>query len=698
MTTRKMKKLELHALSTDIDAVLEYLGKKEIFQIDFPEREGKEGAARGAEGAARSAEGAARGAPGAAQEPIAPGLGAPVHQAGSEEEAQLRELEAAREYLGIPEPAGTIVDCPLPGEREMALYSSLMASFSALKSAEQDAKARLESVREALEESKAFEKLKMPYTELELLTFIVMRIGRLAPEKLEGLRESLGGRAVIVELDGTGRVAALSSKKGRFALDTELKNSGFVAIDLPKDFQGVPDGLISRLEAEESQAIAQLQAAEAAKADFAREKAGLFPCLIAGFSMAGTIQRTKRRLESSERTYCISGWTPKDSLKALADDLGRITSGRIAIRSFDPAEIASVRQGKASVPVSVTHGKFMRSFEPLVFSYGTPLYGSIDPTPLVAVFFVLLFSIMFGDLGQGFVIFLVGLYLRYGRKGPFLGWKKFAPIFMAIGLGSMTMGFLDGSVFSNEELLVPLTRSITGAIFGRPMDRVVSLLPTSGVGKIFAFFGFTVGVGVVINSIGLVVNMVNLSRRGEYGRMLFSKTGLAGSLFFWYALAFAARVLLKLPVFWWDCITPAACLLLLFLGESLERLIEGKKPLFPDGFLSFMIQGLVEIIESVSYYASNTVSFLRVGAFALSHAVLSFIVFTMGDLIRGGIPYVGPAMQLLVLIFGNAVILVLEGMVVAIQVVRLQYYEFFSKFFSETGSRFEPFSFTAGTN
>jgi V/A-type H+/Na+-transporting ATPase subunit I len=677
MTTRKMKKLELHVLASDIDGVLEYLGKKEIFQIDFPEREGKENASR------------AEGAPNAAAANL---------PAGSEEEGVLRDLEAARTYLGIEASPPSLESCSLPGEKEKALHASLMGSLSALKTAEEEAKARLESVREALEESRAFSKLKMPYAELELLTFIVMRIGLVAPEKLSGLRESLGGRAVIIELDDSGRIAALSSKKGRFALDTELKNSGFVAIELPKDFQGVPDGLIEKLEAEEADAVSRLESADAAKRAFALQQADFFPCLIRGFSMAGKIQKTKRRLDSSEQTYSISGWTPKDSLKALVDDLGSLTGGRIAIRSFDPMEIASVRSGKSAVPVSITHGKFMKSFEPLVFSYGTPLYGSIDPTPMVAVFFVLLFSIMFGDVGQGFVIFLVGLYLAFGKKGPFPNWKKFAAIFMAIGLGSMTMGLLVGSVFSNEELLAPLTRSITRALFGKPMDRIVSIMPTSGVGRIFAFFGFTVGVGVVINSIGLCVNMVNLFRRREFGKMLFTKTGLAGSLFFWYVVAFAGRILLKLPVFWWDAIAPGLCLILLFLGESLERLIEGKKPLFPDGFLSFIIQGLVEIIESISYYASNTVSFLRVGAFALSHAVLSFIVFTMGDLIRGGIAYIGPAMQLLVLILGNAVILVLEGMVVAIQVVRLQYYEFFSKFFSETGSRFKPFSFTESAN
>jgi len=110
------------------------------------------------------------------------------------------------------------------------------------------------------------------------------------------------------------------------------------------------------------------------------------------------------------------------------------------------------------------------------------------------------------------------------------------------------------------------------------------------------------------------------------------------------------------------------------------------------GFLVFFMEGFVEILETISTYVSNTVSFLRVGAFALSHAVLSFIVFTLSSMVAKQ-AIVGPAMGILVAVFGNLIIIVLEGMIVAIQVVRLQYYEFFSKFFTETGIPYTPFRF-----
>jgi V/A-type H+-transporting ATPase subunit I len=116
--------------------------------------------------------------------------------------------------------------------------------------------------------------------------------------------------------------------------------------------------------------------------------------------------------------------------------------------------------------------------------------------------------------------------------------------------------------------------------------------------------------------------------------------------------------------------------------------------LLEEGLFVFIMEGFVEVLETASTYVSNTVSFLRVGAFALSHAVLSFIVFTLSGLVNS--QSLGPVFSLIILIFGNLVIIVLEGMIVAIQVVRLQYYEFFSKFFTETGVEFAPFRFRKG--
>jgi len=324
-----------------------------------------------------------------------------------------------------------------------------------------------------------------------------------------------------------------------------------------------------------------------------------------------------------------------------------------------------------------------------VFSYGVPLYGTIDPTPFVAVMFVVLFAIMFGDVGQGFVGVIIGLLISSGRIASFETYRRkhFGTTFLVAGLASMVSGLLYGSVFANEHLLEPLTISVTTALLGHPISHIISL---EGFQKIILFFGITIGFGAVINSVGLVINIVNLARRKDWEHAILSKTGAAGALFFWYLLSLGARMVFGGPrIGGLDFAAIGVPLLALFFREPLVHLVKGHRPLFKEGLFSFVIEGVIEVLESAIYYVSNSVSFLRVAAFALAHTVLSTIIFLLSDMV-GGSPG-GVFFRILVILIGNSIIIVLEGLIVTIQVVRLQYYEFFSKFFNETGEEFSPF-------
>jgi V/A-type H+-transporting ATPase subunit I len=259
------------------------------------------------------------------------------------------------------------------------------------------------------------------------------------------------------------------------------------------------------------------------------------------------------------------------------------------------------------------------------------------------------------------------------------------------------MGLLSGEFFTVEGLFARPTKLVSGFVMrllhipGEAPERILTLMPEKGnIEKLFYFFGFTIAVGVVLNSIGLLVNIVNQCSLKKHEKAFFAKTGLAGLLLFWYALFIAVRILAGGSFSRFDYIglfVPAG---LIFFGPLLWRVISGQRPVLESGLLVFIMEGFVEILESASTYISNTVSFLRVGAFALSHAVLSFIVFSLSEMVR---EMAAGALSLGIMIFGNVVIILLEGMIVAIQVVRLQYYEFFSKFFTETGVEFKPFRF-----
>ncbi|MDR2071215.1 MAG: V-type ATP synthase subunit I [Treponema sp.] len=671
-----MKRIELTILDRDANQVIEFLGRRALIHLSGDEETNTD---------------------------------APVRDTAAYERIRdlLGTIRSAAAYLGSGLPEEPEEISALPVETDDLLVEKISASISSLGTKESEGNQEKRKVEEALNEARAFGNLNAPFSDLDQLSYLTLRVGRLDPKRQDMLRENLADRAVVIPLgqneDGSSgdRILAASSRKGRFALDSELKRLSFVPIAIPEGYTGIPAELLSGLEDRLAGMARLLEEIAKEKQALREEYAPVLRRLAGSYLMALEVERLKGRLRATQSVYVLSGWIPADMVKGLVAELGQLTGGRVAVRSFNPEEIPEIRDGRKKVPVSLEHGAFVKGFEKVVFSYGAPLYGTIDPTPFVAISFTLLFGIMFGDLGQGFVLFLLGLLTSKRGAKALSGFRHFSSPLIAVGISSMIMGLLNGAVFANEELLTGPTRAAAGffmriaGVAGEPPERILHLMPEKGsVAKLFYFFGFTVAVGVILNSIGLVVNIINLCSMKKYERAFFSKTGAAGLFLFWYAIFIAARLLLGGRFAWFDITGLAVPVFCIFFGPLLWRIITQKRPVFEEGPMVFIMEGFVEVLETASTYISNTVSFLRVGAFALSHAVLSFIVFTLAEMLREAPG--GPVFALIVMLFGNAVIIVLEGMIVAIQVVRLQYYEFFSKFFTETGVEFSPFRFRKG--
>jgi V/A-type H+-transporting ATPase subunit I len=613
----------------------------------------------------------------------------------------LDKLRTACEFLGLALPTEPEADSVLPGEAEEAMADRLCAAINSLKEKELAIRQEKQRIEETFGEAKAFSHLNAPFADLDQLSYLTLRVGRLDPKIQPEFKRRMGERAAIVSLDGGkgggDRILAASSRKGRFALDSELKNYAFEPIVIPKDYQGVPAELLEGLEKRIDSIAQDLEKIVDEKTRMQDENRITLRRLVSSLLMALAAEQLKSRLVSTSSIYLLSGWIPSDTIPKVAADFSRITGGRTAIRIYAPDEVPEVRDGGEKVPVSLKHGNFVRGFEGVVSSYGTPLYGSIDPTPLVAVFFTLLFGIMFGDLGQGFVLLLAGLLT--GKYGPrtLAKFRNFSSPLIAVGIASMVMGMLTGEIFTSEDLLSGPTRALTAALTGNPMDRILTIIPLAEKGgsvkKLFYFFGFTVGMGVILNSVGLLINIINCCIMKKYETAFFAKTGLAGLLLFWYAIFIALRCVLGGRFERFDFAGLFIPVLCIFFGPVIWRCVARERPILEHGLMTFIMEGFVEVMETASGYISNTVSFLRVGAFALSHAILAYIVFRFTEeLAHTGSP-AGSISALMVLIIGNIIVIVLEGMIVAIQVVRLQYYEFFSKFFTETGVEFSPFRF-----
>ncbi|MDR2211557.1 MAG: V-type ATP synthase subunit I [Spirochaetaceae bacterium] len=663
---QKMKHLEMTVHTRDVDSVIEYLGRRGLMHFSGDTLTGGSGGT---------------------------GTG-PV----SLIQEKLNRLRASARYLGINLPGESGEDTTLPQAADDRLTDTLASAILGLSAKEKEQQEEKKKLTETLTEARAFSKLNAPFSELEQLSYLTLRVGRLDPRRREELREDLADRAVIISLDDTGRILAAASRKGRFALDSVLKKSSFTPIEIPKEYTGIPEGLLDSLAEQIAGIEKELADVAQTKRAFEEEYGPSLKKLTESYLMALTVEELKGQLRGTENVFVIKGWVPAEDVTALVEELDRRTEGRIAIRAYNPEEVEDINEGRKKVPVSLKHGTFVRGFESIVFSYGAPLYGTLDPTLFVAFFFTLLFGIMFGDAGQGLVLFLAGF--AAGRTNTiFESYGKFAVPLKAVGISSMIMGLLNGVFFTNEEILVKPTQAVLGffmdlaGMAGEPPERILHLMPEKGnMAKLFYFFGFTVAVGVFLNSVGIIVNIVNQWSLKKYKNAFFAKTGLAGLFLFWYAIFIAVRLILGRSLFWYDSLGILIPGTLLFFGPAIWRLISGERPVLEHGFMVFIIEGFVEILETTSTYISNTVSFLRVGAFALSHAVLSLVVFILSEKVME-FP-LGSAFSLFIVILGNAVIILLEGLIVTIQIIRLQYYEFFSKFFTETGVAFAPFRFT----
>ena len=653
--TTTMRLIELMVLREDIHSVLKYLGELGEFQFQQ-------------EFASDSSDSAKRLNPDA---------------------SVFERLQQVRAALDLPDLDGYKVSVPLPSDADFESATKIIDSVEDIHKKELTAADEEKRAVSAYKEALAFANLKVSYSDLESLSFLTLRIGKIDPEKIDDLRARLGSRGIIVKLgDDDSRILAASSKKARFALDGELKEAGFTELQVPKDFKGIPDEVLLTLERNKTEAAAALEEIQTERRNFAETHKDELYRLLQIYSIGSQIYSVENSLESTEFVYRITGWIPAFLIRKVMKDLDELTQSRAGIREFLPTEVPSVISGQEKVPVQVKHGKIVSNFERMIFSYGSPLYGTIDPTPFVALFFTVLFGIMFGDAGQGLCFLIIGI-LCCLKKIKISGWEKFGGIFCCIGISSTIMGLLTGEFFANETLLRPFALWVTG-LFGTPHAPILHMMPSSdpaSITRMFAFFGFTISIGFIINSCGLIINIINQFSLRRIRKALFGKTGISGAVFFWYVIIFAVRVaLFKHAPAAYDWVIISVSLFLTACSEIFQRLVDGERPILENGLFSAVIGAVVEIIEVISSYLSNTVSFVRVGAFALAHAVLGYIINTFVELAPG-------AGGIAVAILGNAIVVVLEGMIVAIQVVRLQYYEFFSKFFSETGREFKPFSF-----
>ncbi|MGN1479234.1 MAG: V-type ATP synthase subunit I, partial [Acutalibacteraceae bacterium] len=331
---------------------------------------------------------------------------------------------------------------------------------------------------------------------------------------------------------------------------------------------------------------------------------------------------------------------------------------------LDPSE-----EKRAQPPVKLKNKRIFRPFEMFVEMYGLPSYGGIDITPFVAVTFTVLFGLMFADVGQGFVL-TVGAFLLYKLKGV-----RLAKIVVPCGVSSMFFGFLVGSVFGFEDLLDPVYHALGWK--GKPLPVMES---------INTVLLLAVGIGIALVFVSMILNIVVCVKTKRYGEALFSQNGLAGILLYAAGVSAVISFMAHITVIPTPIVIAMAAVSvpLLFVKEILIGKIDGhdKEEYMPDSWSDFIMQNFFEVIEYVLSYFSNTVSFLRIGAYMLVHAGMMMVFFSLaGDTLS--------VKSVLIIVLGNVIVIALEGLLSGIQVLRLEFYEMFSRFYEGDGKPFE---------
>lgn len=502
-----------------------------------------------------------------------------------------------------------------------------------------------------------FKNVKIDLSELTNLKYFNARFGILDKEARFRLKKNYGNILAMIFHTGTFEqnevYLAIYPVEVSNEIDRVLKSLNWVDVDILRNHKGTAEEILASLKSEEENLRKEKKEIEDYRDNLVKTDEVRLKKILARMLLNEKIEEVKKSMARSNKYFYLSGWIGVSDEDKMKKDLSKYKGISVDFLSPEESEITP--------PTKLKNRNFFKPFELLIKMYGTPNYNELDPTAFLGITYMILFGAMFGDLGQGAVFFIGGLILS--KKGN----DAFGSLLRRLGLASMVFGLLYGSVFGSEDIIP--------AIWMRPFNNINKVLAIS------------VGFGVVLLAIAYVFGFINKVRNGELEEAFFGKDGIAGFLIFLAMINLGISFLAKItivPVNITLIIVVIALITMIFRSPLYQKLMK-EKITYPNNDKSgYYIEGSFSLLETLISIMSNIISFIRVGAFAINHVGLFLAFQTLGSMI-GNKPG-----NFIVLLIGNIIIIGLEGLIVFIQSLRLQYYELFSKYYTGDGYEFIP--------
>ncbi len=564
--------------------------------------------------------------------------------------------------------------------------------FEKISSRYNEIREQYEKVTRSLEEHKSTEAyikhllgLNVSFQDLFSLKYIKVRIGRIPAESEQKLQYYAEKCFIFLPVERNNDfvygIYLVPFSLAEFA-DAIMDSLMFERTKLPGYLQDNAEGAEKKLAEQIAAEEADKVRLEKELAYFTDELKKDFRAVMCKLKYKADCFELRRYVLIAGGKFSLSGYCPAKKCVDM----------RLAMKGISKdikcVEVPIERKSASGdTPVRLKNNWFVRPFEMFVKMYGLPAYTGFDPTPYVAWTYMILFGLMFGDVGQGLVVTLLGLLLTKLTK------NGLAPIMTRLGFFSMAGGCIYGSVFGIETIITPIyhreeiwhnvCKLFSG--LGIP-EHPENIFQAATVVLLFAL-----AIGIVLILISMFFNMVQNFKLRKTGEALFAVNGLCGIVFYIALVAgVVGQLLFGIPMF-----SPAyvVCLIvlpivLIFFKEPLSELVAGKKLHKPESIGNFIIENFIELFESAISFLSNTMSYLRVGGFVLSHAGFMLVVAQLaGTTVPGAEVTVK---TVIVYIVGNIIVMGIEGLLVGIQVLRLEFYEIFSRFYDGSGKGFTP--------